>query len=201
MDIKKKSMFWVAICFVLIMGLPLIPLAVSATTFELVSPSPVIKTYQYPTDYKLFTGDGSTTFSSAPGDVTAPVQFVGYGNTDAYYAGFIPGNIALIERGGTGDLYFSTKVNFADNYGAIGAIIFDNSNLYPNVALQVQTFIPSIFTTDDVGAELLGYLRGGAVTVHISTGTAPVPEPTTMLLLGSGLIGLAGYGRKKFFKK
>jgi hypothetical protein len=30
---------------------------------------------------------------------------------------------------------------------------------------------------------------------------APVPEPTTMLLFGSGLIGLGAFGRRKFFKR
>lgn len=55
----------------------------------------------------------------------------------------------------------------------------DNKGQYPVAALN-------LFTRDGGNAQDL-------LTV--------VPEPATMLLLGSGLIGLAGYGRKKFFTK
>jgi hypothetical protein len=119
--------------------------------------------------------------------------------------GFISQNLATVP-GGTYDLSFwlhnrsSTPTNEYQVYwGAVQLTDIINSSAFdyteisflnlnaPSSSTELRFGFrhdPSWFDLDDVSV----------------TGAA-VPEPATMLLLGSGLIGLAGYGKKKFFKK
>ncbi len=47
----------------------------------------------------------------------------------------------------------------------------------------------------------VGFKEVKQIQFSTAEGQNPIPEPATMFLLGSGLIGLAAYGRKKFYKK
>ncbi len=52
-----------------------------------------------------------------------------------------------------------------------------------------------------VGLAILSAFSLSLAEANVIFTIGPVSDPTIMLLLGSGMIALAGYGRKKFFGK
>jgi len=83
-----------------------------------------------------------------------------------------------------------------DNTGYKGVYVTDSDDNVTNLAYYPVSW-DSINNWWDLGGGYSGWAIKGVAALSPN----PIPEPGTLLLLGSGLLGLVGYGRKKFFKK
>lgn len=75
------------------------------------------------------------------------------------------------------------KFDFLVALGGLDGPFFDNYDLPCG-----RSYWEIIYSSDMVSLEYLGGV------------TQPVPEPSTLLLLGSGLLGTAGFLRRRFKK-
>jgi hypothetical protein len=144
------------------------------------------------------------------GFFVSPIDWAG--NWSQYIWGTLQFDIKLIQQNGTPSLFPAYDVLIytdADHYAYSKFGVDPQLGSWTNYQLQliasnfdvVGGSFDSIMS-NVAGLRIIGEFIYGPETVGLdNVMVSAVPEPTTMLLLGSGLLGLAGYGRKKFFKK
>lgn len=120
------------------------------------------------------------------------IRYLGlyYGSIDTYNnIAFFSGDELLITSSGylSDGILQGSEILDALN-GTSGNQTQPGSNVYVNLAFESdEIFTAFEFRTTGIAFEL----------DNIVAGVAPIPEPATMLLLGTGLLGLAGVNRKR----
>jgi hypothetical protein len=98
---------------------------------------------------------------------------------------------------------YVSLLKHGERAGHVNQIIGGLTNPIAASVTYDGTYLTYKFDKDQImidGDFVIGYTEWCANDVYVTPPTS-VPEPTQMLLLGTALIGLAGIGRKKFFKK
>lgn len=151
----------------------------------------------------LFTTNTATYTHLMPGDFEVPWDIVNSASLtiEGY---FVDGNNDSVSVAGS----FVGTLNSGGSYGWLPFIgSWDNPSVS---AFDVSSALSSWTTGASLGVTVTangGFLDGiieiekSTFTLDYDNQTAPVPEPSTMLLFGAGLAGLVGYSRKRSSKK
>lgn len=96
-----------------------------------------------------------------------------------------------------GTVTFSIEDQFGGFFGGSFAIDDTGQNFFTMYSLDNQVMVNAIISST---VPLQAITDLSQVRIGPADKSNPVPEPATLLLLGIGLIGVAGFGKKKFKK-
>ncbi|HEV2710194.1 MAG TPA: PEP-CTERM sorting domain-containing protein [Edaphobacter sp.] len=89
-------------------------------------------------------------------------------------------------------LYYPASYGFTNTYFDLSGLSYQLSNgTDVNLFFSNGEFIGKTYFGQSIGT-----LTGERITIDAAT--SPVPEPNTLMLLGTGILGLAGVVRRKF---
>ncbi len=123
-----------------------------------------------------------------PNEVAGIIALDSDGNSYAYYlTAMYPAEAATWAEFGGAEVSGATIENLSPANTTSCAAVWRVSNPFGDMAISTLVFYAEGVTESGNDSD---YCFN-----HMNT-TAPVPEPATMILLGSGLLGLAGFRRK-----